>query len=242
MIGPPSDAYTVYEGPRLAGGGESRTTGGVWAQGRFSFTGTFAATQHAAAAHHRQPRQDLHPGGLGNKRHRQSSWATAPSAERRFSGGQATIGMWLDEERLNGVELSGFFLGKNSRQYSFSSDGAGNPLLSQPVIVGGWGQCWQVSTPGTLAAPVDLAGKNRLQYRPEFQRRRSEPPSTWRETGGFTFDVLAGVRYLYHEQATQHRSVRHGLSRRANFQVHVPWRGPYRPAFDLRHQRFLQRD
>jgi hypothetical protein len=193
MIGPPSEPYTVYEGPRSLAE-VKQDDRRVWAQADFIHwyirrdnTPPLVTTGNPGA---------VSPGALGNS-DTVILLGNGSIGPNEFSGGQATIGMWLDEERLNGVELSGFFLGKNSRQYSFSSDGAGNPALSQPIIVGGVEHVLQIATPGTVANPVDLVGKIGVSTVLNFNGAEANYILNLARTGGFTFDVLAGVRYMY---------------------------------------------
>ncbi len=49
-----------------------------------------------------------------------------------FSGGQFLVGYWLDCDRKTGVEVSGFFLGQQSRTDSFNS--MQFPVLTRPFV------------------------------------------------------------------------------------------------------------
>lgn len=54
-----------------------------------------------------------------------------------FSGGRATVGMWLNDDHSLGAELSGFLLQRRSASFAFSDNVAavpGGPILSVPFV------------------------------------------------------------------------------------------------------------
>jgi hypothetical protein len=197
MIGPPPEPYTVYEGPRSLAEIKQDDTH-VWVQTNFihwwirrDSTPPLVTTGSPTSPN---------PGALGNG-DTVILLGNGSVGPTEFSGVQATVGMWLDDERLNGVEASGFWIGKNSRQYSFSSNAAGSPPLSQPVVVGGVESVLQIATPGTAAFPVDLAGKIAVSSVLNFGGAELNFTHNLLRTCGFTLDVMAGVRYLYMNDA-----------------------------------------
>ena len=108
-----------------------------------------------------------------------------------FSGIQTTLGFWLDPERLESLEIGGFWLGRNSRQYRFASDEGGNPQLLQPVIVGGVERGFPISQPtfsaGTFSASSAL----------NFHSLELNLARNLLRLNGWSVDYLFGVRYLY---------------------------------------------
>src|SRR5262249_2839194 len=53
---------------------------------------------------------------------------------REFSGLRLTLGAWLDDEELFGVEGTGFFLERHINKFAVASDKAGNPPLYFPIF------------------------------------------------------------------------------------------------------------
>ena len=119
--------------------------------------------------------------------------ATGP---REFSGIQATLGMWLDPERLQSLELGGFWLGRNSRQSRFNSDANGNPLLAQPIVDVTPGQApfenaIAVTFPNVTAGSISVATSMNF-YGLEMNLARN-----LFRLNGWSIDSVVGLRYLY---------------------------------------------
>ena len=74
----------------------------------------------------------LNPGTLGNADTR-ILLGGGPVDPNESAALQANIGLWLDPERLSSIEIGGFFVGNNSRGYSFTSNAAGSPIIAQPA-------------------------------------------------------------------------------------------------------------
>jgi hypothetical protein len=110
---------------------------------------------------------------------------------REFSGIQAMFGIWLDAERLVALEIGGFWLGKNSRQYNLTSDRNGNPPLSQPVIAGGNEQILPFAQPGKFSGNF-MADSHMDFHSLELNRSRNIL-----RVCGWTLDTLVGFRYAY---------------------------------------------
>jgi hypothetical protein len=110
---------------------------------------------------------------------------------KEFSGIQATLGIWLDPERLVSLEVGGFWLGKNSRQYRFASDANGNPPLGQPVIVGGTERSLLFAQPG------NIAGRLAVDTLMDFHSLELNRARNLLRFNGWSLDTLVGIRYLY---------------------------------------------
>jgi len=109
---------------------------------------------------------------------------------KQFNGVQAMLGIWLDDQKVTSLELAGFWLGNASRQYTFSSDANGNPILSQPV-----------QTPAEQALIVTLPGfsTGSIHVNSIMDFHSAEinlAHNIWR-VKGWSFDYFGGVRYLY---------------------------------------------
>jgi hypothetical protein len=102
--------------------------------------------------------------------------------------------MWFDPEKTHAFELAGFYLGKNSRQYSVTSDANGNPFLAQPVFVTGVGG-------GESALVITQAGISAGTIHLDTTLNFLGAEANWiinaYRLNGWTFDYFAGVRYLY---------------------------------------------
>ncbi len=111
-------------------------------------------------------------------------------APKEFSGAQATIGMWLDAERLQSLELSGFFLGKVGRQYGFASDAGGTPLLAQPVLIPAEGR-FAFASPGGATGSINVSNVMDM-HGLELNVARN----VYR-INGWSMDTIIGARYAY---------------------------------------------
>jgi hypothetical protein len=114
-----------------------------------------------------------------------------------FSGVQAAFGIWLDPERLTSLEVGGFYLGKNSRQYSFASDANGNNVIAQPVVTvfpgaTTYGEgALPIALPGLLAGSANFSSvMNLLGAEANFGRNLIR-------LNGWSLDALLGFRYMY---------------------------------------------
>ncbi len=88
------------------------------------------------------------------------------------SGFRLTLGGWLDDSHINGIEFSGFFFQpRDSVDFFASSNRAGLPILGVPFFdvtpagpnpgAGGWnGNAYQTGGPGTEAALLAANGTN----------------------------------------------------------------------------------
>jgi Putative beta barrel porin-7 (BBP7) len=111
-------------------------------------------------------------------------------APNEYSGIQASLGMWLDPEKLEAVEVAGFWLGKNSRQYRFASDATGAPFTAQPLL-----------TPNEVALSVALPSVNTATFNVSsimnFGGAEVNCIRNIIRVNGWSLDSLVGVRYLY---------------------------------------------
>jgi hypothetical protein len=114
---------------------------------------------------------------------------------REFSGIQANFGMWLDPERLESLEIGGFWLGKNSRQYRFASDANGSPPLAQPLIASG------AETGLVFALPGSFAGSFAVNSTMDLHGLDLNLGRNILRLNGWTIDSLIGFRYLYMNDA-----------------------------------------
>jgi hypothetical protein len=181
-----SEPYTTYEGPRYPAEVRLDNTR-VWAQANFihwwvrrDSTPPLATTGSAATPN---------PGALGNT---DTSVLIGDGSigPKEFSGIQTTLGIWLDPERLQSLEVGGFWLGKNSRQYSATSDAVGNPVIVQPVLI---------PTEANLAVafPGTLAGKIAVNSVMDFSSLELNFVQNAIRVNGWSIDSLVGIRYLY---------------------------------------------
>jgi len=106
---------------------------------------------------------------------------------REFSGAQAQLGLWLDPDHMNALEITGQWLGKASLQYAFSSGPNGNPPLSIPTS----------PAPIPVAAPGILAGSVGVNNLVNFHGAEVNLTQNVLRVNGWTFDYFGGFRYLY---------------------------------------------
>lgn len=109
---------------------------------------------------------------------------------REFSGAQVTLGQWLDEERLQSLEISGFFVGKNSRQYNLASDAGGTPFLAQPAVLPAEGRF-------AFASPGTASGSIAVHTVMDFHSLEMNAARNVFRINGWAFDTIVGLRYAY---------------------------------------------
>jgi hypothetical protein len=117
-----------------------------------------------------------------------------------MNGVQATLGFWLDQDHLQSVELSGFWLGRVSRRYGFNSDSAGNPIFGQPlnVVNNNFGvPVFTGETNFNTALPGVLAGSANVNTQLDFHGLELNCVHNIARYCGWSFDALLGARYLY---------------------------------------------
>jgi hypothetical protein len=223
-MGPPPEPYTLYEGPRSLAEVKQDDVR-IWAQANFI---------------HWWVRRDSPPplvttgdpnnitaGALGNTDTVILLGGDRPIGPAEFSGVQTSIGMWLDEERLVAVELGGFWLGKNSRQYHFGSDANGNPTLVQPAILGGVEVGLLFAIPATPGSTFNLAGSIAVNTVMDFNGAELNLTRNIFRTNGCTLDFFGGVRYMYlNEALTANKDIT--VLPGADFQV--PFNNVFQPA------------
>jgi hypothetical protein len=107
-----------------------------------------------------------------------------------FSGGNFTGGVWFDSDYTLGFEGSYFFLAEQAVKFDAAS--SGNPVLARPFINAGTGQ------PDTLivAAPGAFSGIVSVRVPTELQGGEANLVWNVRRGPAFSFDVIAGLRYL----------------------------------------------
>jgi hypothetical protein len=82
-----------------------------------------------------------------------------------FSGANFTLGGWLDEEHIFGLEGGGFFLSSRARDYGAAGNGAvGSPTLSRPFLNANTGHedSEVVATPNLVSGVVSTHASSRL--------------------------------------------------------------------------------
>lgn len=183
----PSEPYTTYEGARYPAELRNDNTN-VWVQASFIHwwvrrdnTPPLVTTGNAG---------NPTAGTLGNN---DTAVLLGGSSinPRELSGIQATLGMWLDPERLESLELGGFWLGKASRQYNFASDPNGSPPLGQPVLIGGAERVLLFAQPGVVAG--NLAASAGM----DFHGLEVNVARNVLRIENCSFDYLVGARYMY---------------------------------------------
>jgi hypothetical protein len=80
------------------------------------------------------------------------------------SGGRVNVGVWLDEKHVFGWEAGGFMLERPTITNSATSDAAGSPALSRPVLNSLTGQnvTFAVSMPGVLSGGLSITSASRF--------------------------------------------------------------------------------
>jgi hypothetical protein len=189
---PPAEPYALYEGPRYAAEVKIEETR-VWAQA--SYIHWWVSRGNAPALISTNSGDPLVPsaGALGQPG-TVVLLGCGPVGPNEFSGIQASVGMWLDSEKTQAFELAGFYVGKNSRQYTFASDSTGTPYLAQPIFVTGpgGGELALIEAQSRISTASVLVSNIMDFYGAE---------ANWiinaYRINGWTFDYFAGARYLY---------------------------------------------
>ena len=154
---PPSEPYTLYEGPRYLAEVKQDN---VHVFGQVTFVHFWTQRDVTPPLLTTGSPTSLNPGTLGNADTR-ILLGGGPVDPNEFSGLQANIGLWLDPERLSSIEIGGFFVGNNSRGYSFTSNAAGSPIIAQPAV---------------LPGPKGFAERRCPSRRPAFWQAAHRPP------------------------------------------------------------------
>ncbi len=79
-----------------------------------------------------------------------------------FPGGRLDLGYWFGDQHLLGVDVGGFFLGQQGRNFSATS--FGNPVLARPIIdaLTGTETTELVAGPGVLAGTINVRTESQL--------------------------------------------------------------------------------
>ena len=214
---PPAEPYTLYEGKRYLAE-EKQDCTHIWGQASYI---------------HWWIRRDSTPpllttGDPNNPRAGTLGFAdtvtllgNGPIAPNQFNGIETSLGMWLDDERLQSLEVGGFWVGKLSRNYRFASDGTGSPVLAQPVLVGGVEQSLQ------LAAPTLYAGNFVVNASTEFYGAELNFARNTFRYNHWTLDLFGGLRYLYLSDALSINQTLNVLDAGTGF---VPFNGTPQPS------------
>jgi hypothetical protein len=109
-----------------------------------------------------------------------------------FSGLSLNGGMWLDCRHTFGVELNGFFLGRQSVGATFASDATGTPFLARPVLNG----LTLTPTPVFVSVPGLLTGSIDVRTTSQFSGAGFNFVKNISHSDTLTIDSLAGFRYL----------------------------------------------
>ena len=125
---------------------------------------------------------------------------------REFSGIQGQLGLWLDPDHVNAMEITGQWLGKASRQYPFSSNAAGSPALSIPLLMPTAAGIVAVATPGKISGSVNVNNVMNF-YGAEMNFTQNVV-----RVSGWTFDYFGGGRYLYMNDNLSFNQTRTALS------------------------------
>ncbi len=81
------------------------------------------------------------------------------------SGGRLALGCWFDECKSLGAEVNYFFLARNSKQSSITSDENGSPRLRVPYfnVISGLPDSSALATPGVFRGSAVLKVSNKMQ-------------------------------------------------------------------------------
>ena len=113
------------------------------------------------------------------------------------NGGRVTLGYWLDDDHLNGIEASWFTVGQPTGAANFFRDSSGLPILARPFTSGGVPNAQlaafpgvvmgQPHTPGTIGvtttSSMDFAD---IVFQPRFRSTTVGSKPSW----------MAGYRHL----------------------------------------------
>lgn len=179
----PSEPYTAYEGERYAAEMRNDNTH-TWVQANFI---------------HWWVRRDNTPplattgatGAIGNADTVVLVGGDSRVGPSEFSGIQATLGMWLDPDRMESLEIGGFWVGKNSRQYPFFANAGGSPSLAQPVLVGGAEAVLFNAQPGVRTGAFNVHNVM------DFHGLEVNIARNILRIDCCSLDYLIGARYLY---------------------------------------------
>ena len=121
---------------------------------------------------------------------------------QEHQGARFTIGMWLDEDELVGVEGNYFFLGRSSA--SFAAASSGNPLLARPFF----NASLNAQDSELVASPGLLAGGVRVGLDSQLQGAEANLLCVLEDDCCCQVSLLAGFRYV---QLDEGLSVNEGL-------------------------------
>ena len=131
---PEAEPFTIYEGRRYQSETKHDNTR-MW--GQANFIHWWVRGQNTPPLVTTGNPNNVSPGILGNNDTVVLLGGNESIGSKELSGIQASIGVWLDAERLQSLELGGYWLGRNRKQYGFASDANGSPVLAQPIIING---------------------------------------------------------------------------------------------------------
>jgi hypothetical protein len=174
----PSEPYTTYEGRRYMAEMKHDNTS-TWVQANFIHWWVRGADAPPLAT----------TGALGNPA--TSVLLDGSLGPKEFSGIQATIGGWLDAERMQFLEVGGFWVGRSHRQYNFASDAGGSPLFGQPLIINGAEAFLATAQPGLYS------GSMQVNTAMDFHGLELNLGRNICRVCGWSADYLVGFRYLY---------------------------------------------
>ncbi len=135
-------------------------------------------------------------------------------------GGRFTIGTWLDDCQMHGIEGNYFFLDGQANDFSgFASGLPGGALLSRPFFDSATGTLLQqdIFIPGAASGTIDISSRSRLQgaeanvlsnlcnSRPAYSAcdscdTFSACDSICSPCSGHRWDLISGFRYLNFEE------------------------------------------
>lgn len=177
----PSEPYTAYEGRRYPSAAR-HDNGWAWTQANFI---------------HWWVRRDRTPAlvtsgatGIFGQNGTIVEVGDGAIGPREFSGMHATFGWWRDPERLTSLEITGFWVGKTSRQYSFTSDANGNNFLAQPIQA-------PDERALVIALPNNFAGSVAVNNVMDFHGLELNLARNLLRINGWSLDSIFGVRYAY---------------------------------------------
>src|SRR2546429_489349 len=109
---------------------------------------------------------------------------------QEHQGARFTIGMWLDEDELVGVEGNYFFLGRSGA--SFAAASSGNPLLARPFF----NASLNAQDSELVASPGLLAGGVRVRLDSQLQGGEANLLCVLADDCCCQVSLLAGFRYV----------------------------------------------
>jgi hypothetical protein len=111
---------------------------------------------------------------------------------RAFSGGRFTLGLWCDDGQTMGIEASGFFLERSTRDFEAVSTITGTPLLARPFV----NALTRQETSELVAAPGQFQGTISVQPSSALYGWDLNAIGNFKRDKSLNLDWVVGFRFL----------------------------------------------